>query len=78
MKNRLIIQNGKVIFPDKIMEHLTVVVENGKIAGIVNKNEFILAGNDVVIDADNRYVAPGFTISMNLMVVANTTLWTAW
>ncbi len=60
MKNRLIIQNGKVIFPDKIMEHLTVVVENGKIAGIVNKNEFILAGNDVVIDADNRYVAPGF------------------
>ncbi len=42
------------------MEHLTVVVENGKIAGIVNKNEFILAGNDVVIDADNRYVAPGF------------------
>ena len=60
MKNRLIIQNGKVIFPDKIVENQTVVVENGKITDIVNKNEFVLADNDVVIDARNRYVSSGF------------------
>lgn len=60
MNNRLIITNGKVIFPDKIEENLTVVAENGKIAGIVRKNAFTPLHKDVVIDATNSYLASGF------------------
>lgn len=60
MKNRLIIQNGKVIFPDKIVDNLTVVIENGTIADIVDKGAFIPADTDVVIDASNKYVSSGF------------------
>ncbi|MFA7141031.1 MAG: amidohydrolase family protein, partial [Proteiniphilum sp.] len=60
MNNRLIITNGKVIFPDKIEENLTVVAENGKIAEIVRKNAFTPLHKDVVIDATNSYLASGF------------------
>jgi len=35
MENRIIIKNGKVIFPDRIEENLSLVCENGKIAGIL-------------------------------------------
>ena len=31
MDNRLIIENGKIIFPDKIEENLSIVCEQGKI-----------------------------------------------
>lgn len=60
MKTRLIIQNGKVIFPEKIVENLTIVIENGAIADIVDNGAFIPAHNDVVIDASNKYVSSGF------------------
>ncbi|QRX64347.1 N-acetylglucosamine-6-phosphate deacetylase [Dysgonomonadaceae bacterium zrk40] len=60
MKNRLIIQNGKVIFPDKIVDNLTVVIENGIIADITDKGAFIPADTDVVIDATNKYLSSGF------------------
>ncbi|MFA6648453.1 MAG: N-acetylglucosamine-6-phosphate deacetylase [Candidatus Izemoplasmatales bacterium] len=60
MNNRLIIQNGKVIFPDKIVENLTVVIENGAIADITDKGSFIPDDTDVVIDASNNYVSSGF------------------
>jgi len=60
MKNRLIIKNGKVIFPEKIEENVTVVCENGKITDILNNEEFIHGNDDVVIDATNKYIAPGF------------------
>ena len=45
MNKRLIIQNGKVIFPDKIVDNLTVVIENGTIADILEKGAFIPATN---------------------------------
>ena len=60
MEKRLIIQNGKVIFPDEIVGELTVVVENGSISAIVNKDEFVPADEDEVPDANNKYLAPGF------------------
>ncbi|MFA7140955.1 MAG: N-acetylglucosamine-6-phosphate deacetylase [Proteiniphilum sp.] len=60
MKNRLIIQNGKVIFPEMIVENLTVVIENGTITDILDKGAFIPADTDVVIDASNKYVSSGF------------------
>lgn len=60
MEKRLIIQNGKVILPDEIVGELTVVVENGSISAIVNKDEFVPADEDEVLDANNKYLAPGF------------------
>lgn len=60
MKNRIIIKNGKVIFPDKIEENLSVVCENGKIADILHLEDIAIDENDTVIDAGNKYIAPGF------------------
>lgn len=60
MSNRLIVQNAKVIFPDKIKSNLTLVVKKGKIADIVSSKKFVPKEGDVVIDAKKQYVAPGF------------------
>ena len=60
MKNRMIIKNGKVIFPDKIEENHSVVCENGKIVDILPDEDISIDENDLVIDAKNKYVAPGF------------------
>ncbi|HCF80386.1 N-acetylglucosamine-6-phosphate deacetylase [Petrimonas sulfuriphila] len=60
MDNRIIIKNGKVIFPDTIEENLTVVCGNGKITDILHNEEFTPGNSDIVIDATNKYVAPGF------------------
>ncbi|MDR0393573.1 MAG: N-acetylglucosamine-6-phosphate deacetylase [Tannerella sp.] len=60
MKNRLIIKNGKVIFPDRTEENLSILCENGKIIEILKSEDTALDGNETVIDAGNKYVAPGF------------------
>ncbi len=60
MNNRIIIKNGKVIFPDRIEENLTIVCENGKIVSIVKPNEVVYSDGDMVIDARNKYVSSGF------------------
>jgi N-acetylglucosamine-6-phosphate deacetylase len=60
MNNRIIIKNGKLIFPDEIKENLTLVCENGKIARISNPDEVVSETGDQVIDAQNRYVSSGF------------------
>lgn len=60
MENRIIIKNGKIIFPDKIEENLTIVCENGKIVDIVSPDEVVYGDRDIVIDAQNKYVSPGF------------------
>lgn len=59
MKNRLIVKNGKILLPDRIEDNLTVVCEGGKIAELL-KTETAVSGEDVVIDAQGKYVAPGF------------------
>lgn len=60
MNNRIIIKNGRVIFPDKIEGDLTIVCENGKITDILKPEKFVAGDGDVVIDARNKYVSPGF------------------
>ncbi len=60
MSNRIIIKNGKLIFPDEIKENLTLVCENGKIARISNPDEVVSEIGDKVIDAQNKYVSSGF------------------
>jgi N-acetylglucosamine-6-phosphate deacetylase len=60
MNNRLIIKNGKIIFPDKIEEGLTIVSENGKITDILNSEEVVIGDGDGVVDAQKKYISPGF------------------
>lgn len=60
MNNRIFIKNGKVIFPDRIEENLTIVCENGKIVGIEKPEEVVYNEGDVVIDAKHNYLSPGF------------------
>ncbi len=58
--NRIIIKNGKIIFPDRIEENLAIVCENGKIVDIVSPHEVISDDGDVIIDARDKYVSSGF------------------
>ncbi|RNC65650.1 N-acetylglucosamine-6-phosphate deacetylase [Proteiniphilum sp. X52] len=58
--SRIIIKNGKIIFPDRIEENLAIVCGNGKIVDIANPHEVISEDGDVVIDAQNKYVSSGF------------------
>jgi N-acetylglucosamine-6-phosphate deacetylase len=60
MSKRIIIQNGKVIFPDKIEENLSIVCENGKIVDILKPGDVVPVEGDEVIDAQGKYVSSGF------------------
>lgn len=60
MNKRTIIQNGKVIFSDRIEEKLTIVCENGKISKILNSEDIIPTNEDIVIDAQDSYISAGF------------------
>ena len=60
MSQRTIIINGKVIFPDKIEENLSIVCEQGKITSIVKPEEIVPSADDRVIDAKGNYVSAGF------------------
>jgi N-acetylglucosamine-6-phosphate deacetylase len=56
--SRIVINNGRVIIPQDILESATVVVENGLIAQIA-PNDFDV-GEGEIIDATGLYVSPGF------------------
>lgn len=56
--NRLVITNGRIITPFKIIPKGTVEVEGGKITAIYAGG--VQMGNPFVIDAKDRYVSPGF------------------
>lgn len=60
MDNRLIIENGKIIFPDKIEENLSIVCEQGKIINILKSDHVNPIEGDTVIDAQGNYVSSGF------------------
>lgn len=60
MSKRVVIQNGKVIFPDKIKENLSIICEHGKVTAIVPPGEVQLKEGDKLIDAKGDYVSPGF------------------
>lgn len=58
--NRLIIKNGKIIFPDLIIEDKALVCENGYIKQIKNFDEIDIKNSDEVIDAQQNYLSAGF------------------
>jgi N-acetylglucosamine-6-phosphate deacetylase len=58
--SRLIITNGKIVFPDLIIEDKVLVCDNGRIKGIKDISEIDLKNSDVVIDAKQNYVSAGF------------------
>lgn len=60
MNQRTIIQNGKVIFSDRIEENISIVCEKGEIAEILNSENLIPAEGDAVIDAKGNYISAGF------------------
>lgn len=60
MNKRLIIKNGKIIFPDKIEENLSIVCEQGKITNILKSDHVNPIEGDTVIDAQGNYVSSGF------------------
>lgn len=60
MKNRLIIKNGKILFPDRMEENLNILCEDGKIVEILKPENVSFDGSVKVIDAGNNYIAPGF------------------
>ncbi len=60
MNQRTIIQNGKVIFSDRIEENISIVCEKGEIAEVLNSENLIPAEGDAVIDAKGNYISAGF------------------
>lgn len=60
MKNRLIIKNGTLIFPEWYVSNCSVICEYGKIVEIVKTTEVEANEGDTVIDAKGKYISPGF------------------
>ncbi len=56
--DKIKIVNGKIITPDKIIEGGCVLISGGTIAEVSGQN--IEAGDAKVINANGKYVAPGF------------------
>lgn len=58
--NRLIITNGRIVFPDLVIENKILVCDNGKIKEIKDISEIKIENSDIVIDAKQNYVSAGF------------------
>ena len=58
--SRLIITNGKIVFPDVVIEDSVLVCENGQIKEIKKTSEINIKDSDEVIDANQNYVSAGF------------------
>lgn len=58
--NRLIITNGKIVFPDLIIEDSALVCENGYIKEIKDISKIDIKNSDIVIDAKQNYISAGF------------------
>ena len=58
---RTVIINGRLILPDgQIEDGKVVFCQDGKIVSITNLKDYVFSVNDVVVDAEGHYVAPGF------------------
>lgn len=60
MNNKIIIKNGKVIFPDRIEENKTLVIENGKLVSLIDGETPNMSEVYKVIDAKGNYISSGF------------------
>ena len=58
---RTVIINGRLILPDgQIEDGKVIFCQDGKIVSITNLKDYVFSVNDVVVDAEGHYVAPGF------------------
>lgn len=57
----MVIINGRLILPDgQIEDGKVIFCQDGKIVSITNLKDYFFSVNDVVVDAEGHYVAPGF------------------
>ena len=54
------IVNGKIILGERVLENYALYFEDEKIMGIFNPSAPAAPVADKVIDADGKYVSPGF------------------
>lgn len=54
---KIVLRNGRLILPDRIVEGAAVVIEGGRIADIVSDGN--PPAGDVVVDLEGAYLAPG-------------------
>jgi len=57
---RLIIRNGSVITPIRVINRGGIIIEKGKISGIFSGEDFFAQEKDKIIDAEGNYISPGF------------------
>lgn len=57
----MVIINGRLLLPDgQIEDGKVIFCQNGKIDSIADLKDYVFSVNDVVVDAEGHYVAPGF------------------
>lgn len=56
----LVLKNGKLITPLRIIEDGVLVIKDGKIADVGARGEVIFPPNAQEIDVEGRYISPGF------------------
>lgn len=58
---RLVVTNGRLLLPEGVVAtDLVLICASGKIESIISKEQYQQLEEDEVIDAEGRYVAPGF------------------
>lgn len=60
MTERLLIHNGTLVLPNRLLEGGSVGIVDGKIASLGQTSEKLGNGYDTVIDAEGRLICPGF------------------
>jgi N-acetylglucosamine-6-phosphate deacetylase len=56
----LVIKNATILTPDVLLEKGAVMVENGRIAGVVPAHELAIPAGAQVVDGEGLFLAPGF------------------
>jgi len=57
---RLVIKNGQVITPIRVIKNSGIIIEKGKIASVFTDNNYSKKAGDKIIDVKGNYVSPGF------------------
>jgi len=57
---RLIIKNGQVTTPLRVIENGGVIIEKGKIASVFADNNYSKRAGDKILDVRGNYISPGF------------------
>ena len=57
---RVIIRNGTIITPYRVLERSSLIMEDGVITAVVPHSDLEICDEDTVFDVGGDYVAPGF------------------